>query len=92
MKNWLLPIALGLVSLGFIAFTGNISIRFVLERYGGDPFWVVLSVVAIAIEVLCAIGITELFKRKHYISALLGIPLLCLAIITTISFELGEFA
>ena len=51
----------------------------------------VLSVVAIAIEVLCFIGITELSKRKHYISALLGIPFLGLAIITTVSFELGKF-
>ena len=92
MKNWILPLALTLIGAGFIVFTGHISIDFVLDRYGADPFWIILSVVAIAVEVLCAVAIAELLRRKHYLTACAGILLLCLAIAITVSFEIGKFA
>jgi len=89
--NRLLPIALGVVSAGFILFTGHISIEYVLDRYGGNQIWIVLPVSAIAIEVFGLVAMAELCKRNRFKDALIGIPFLGLAIIATVSFEIGKF-
>jgi len=90
--RWLLPLSLGLISLGFIIFTGHVSVNFVLDRFGHNPFWIVLSVIAIAIEVLGAVAIAELARRKRFVTAMFGVPFLALAVAATVSFEIGKFA
>ena len=90
--RWALPAALALISTGFVVFTGHVSISFVLNRFGHNPIWILLSVIAIAIEVLGAVAITELARRKRFVMALLSVPFLALAVAATVSFEIGKFA